>query len=208
MRPSAPAPRCCAPSRPRRSASGMAARFAPSARPVADELRGARSRHQQLPAADRAPQRRRVSRRRCVLAHRPARRGARGERRAVRGGDGAHDRGAARLRRQDRPAQGRRSAAMSRPRRAGAPSIAATSSPGCATRSGIEIEIISTAEEARLVVTGCAPLLHPRIPLCDRVRYRRRLDRDRLAAPVARRRAPGAPPSCRSSARCRCRSAS
>ena len=29
---------------------------------------------------------------------------------------------------------------------------------------GLEIEIISTAEEARLVVTGCAPLLHPRVP--------------------------------------------
>jgi exopolyphosphatase/guanosine-5'-triphosphate,3'-diphosphate pyrophosphatase len=29
---------------------------------------------------------------------------------------------------------------------------------------GIELEIISSAEEARLVVTGCAPLLHPRIP--------------------------------------------
>jgi exopolyphosphatase / guanosine-5'-triphosphate,3'-diphosphate pyrophosphatase len=29
---------------------------------------------------------------------------------------------------------------------------------------GIDLEIISTAEEARLVVTGCAPLLHPRIP--------------------------------------------
>ncbi len=29
---------------------------------------------------------------------------------------------------------------------------------------GIELEIISTDEEARLVVTGCAPLLHPRIP--------------------------------------------
>jgi exopolyphosphatase/guanosine-5'-triphosphate,3'-diphosphate pyrophosphatase len=29
---------------------------------------------------------------------------------------------------------------------------------------GIELEIISTAEEARLVVAGCAPLLHPRIP--------------------------------------------
>jgi exopolyphosphatase/guanosine-5'-triphosphate,3'-diphosphate pyrophosphatase len=29
---------------------------------------------------------------------------------------------------------------------------------------GIEIEIISTTEEARLVVTGCAPLLHPRFP--------------------------------------------
>jgi exopolyphosphatase/guanosine-5'-triphosphate,3'-diphosphate pyrophosphatase len=29
---------------------------------------------------------------------------------------------------------------------------------------GIELEIISSAEEARLVVAGCAPLLHPRIP--------------------------------------------
>jgi exopolyphosphatase / guanosine-5'-triphosphate,3'-diphosphate pyrophosphatase len=29
---------------------------------------------------------------------------------------------------------------------------------------GIDLEIISTAEEARLVVAGCAPLLHPRIP--------------------------------------------
>ena len=29
---------------------------------------------------------------------------------------------------------------------------------------GLELEIISTAEEARLVVAGCAPLLHPRIP--------------------------------------------
>ncbi len=30
--------------------------------------------------------------------------------------------------------------------------------------TGIELEIISTAEEARLVVSGCAPLLHPRLP--------------------------------------------
>jgi exopolyphosphatase / guanosine-5'-triphosphate,3'-diphosphate pyrophosphatase len=30
--------------------------------------------------------------------------------------------------------------------------------------TGLEIEIISTAEEARLVVSGCAPLLHSRIP--------------------------------------------
>ncbi len=29
---------------------------------------------------------------------------------------------------------------------------------------GIELEIISSGEEARLVVAGCAPLLHPRIP--------------------------------------------
>ena len=31
-------------------------------------------------------------------------------------------------------------------------------------RFGLDIEIISTAEEARLVVAGCAPLLDPRIP--------------------------------------------
>jgi exopolyphosphatase/guanosine-5'-triphosphate,3'-diphosphate pyrophosphatase len=30
--------------------------------------------------------------------------------------------------------------------------------------TGLEIEIISTPEEARLVVSGCAPLLNPRIP--------------------------------------------
>jgi exopolyphosphatase / guanosine-5'-triphosphate,3'-diphosphate pyrophosphatase len=30
--------------------------------------------------------------------------------------------------------------------------------------TGLEIETISTAEEARLVVSGCAPLLNPRIP--------------------------------------------
>jgi len=29
---------------------------------------------------------------------------------------------------------------------------------------GIELEIISAGEEARLVVSGCAPLLHPRLP--------------------------------------------
>jgi exopolyphosphatase/guanosine-5'-triphosphate,3'-diphosphate pyrophosphatase len=36
---------------------------------------------------------------------------------------------------------------------------------------GIELEIISTAEEARLVVAGCAPLLPSRIPYAL-VRYR------------------------------------
>ena len=30
--------------------------------------------------------------------------------------------------------------------------------------TGLDIEIISTSEEARLVVSGCAPLLNPRIP--------------------------------------------
>jgi exopolyphosphatase / guanosine-5'-triphosphate,3'-diphosphate pyrophosphatase len=32
------------------------------------------------------------------------------------------------------------------------------------SETGLDIEIISTAEEARLVVSGCAPLLNPRIP--------------------------------------------
>jgi exopolyphosphatase/guanosine-5'-triphosphate,3'-diphosphate pyrophosphatase len=31
-------------------------------------------------------------------------------------------------------------------------------------QAGLEIEIISSAEEARLVVAGCAPLLNPRVP--------------------------------------------
>ena len=75
---------------------------------------------------------------------------------------------------------------------------------------GIEIEIISTAEEARLVVTGCAPLLHPRFP------YAVVFDigggsteivwlRHDLRAMRARG---GCAPNCRSSARCRCRSGS
>ena len=78
---------------------------------------------------------RRVPRRRRVLAHRPAGRGAGRERRAVRGGDGAHDRGAQGLRRQDRPAPGRR-----RPlcRHRGLPprrELRRVSRRGCATRS-------------------------------------------------------------------------
>ena len=68
----------------------------------------------------------------------------------------------------------------------------------------LEIEIISTAEEARLVVTGCAPLLNPRIPYAlvfdigggsTEIVWLRQSRRPRA---TARR---------RSSARCRCRSA-
>ena len=85
---------------------------------------------------------------------------------------------------------------------------------------GIEIEIISTAEEARLVVTGCAPLLHPRFPYAvvfdigggstEIVWLRRDLSRPDLPRPdyrVMRARA-GCTPNCRSSARCRCHSES
>ena len=47
---------------------------------------------------------------------------------------------------------------------------------------GIELEIISTAEEARLVVDRLRAAAAPAHSLRDRLRYRRRLDRDRLAA--------------------------
>src|SRR3954466_15356938 len=56
---------------------------------------------------------------------------------------------------------------------------------------GIEIEIISTAEEARLVVTGCAPLLHPRFPYAVVFDIGgRHTQIDRLAHDGARRRRP------------------
>ena len=85
-----------------------------------------------------------LSRRRRVLAHRPARRGTGRDRRPLRGGDGAHPRRAAGLRRQDRRAQGCR-----RPlcRHRGVPprgQLRGRSSPGCATEIGLEIEIISS----------------------------------------------------------------
>ena len=196
------------------AAAGDAApgRPARTGRPFTDgasalaELCGARSRHQQLPAADRAPCRRRLSRRRRLFAHRPARRGAGGDRRALRGGDGRARSSALQVcAGKIAPAQGRRRRATSRPRRAAAPPIARTSSTR--VRDGdraSQLEIISTAEEARLVVTGCAPLLAPAHPVRDRLRHRRRLDRDRLAA--ASPAAAGAGVR-RSSARCRCRSA-
>ena len=75
---------------------------------------------------------------------------------------------------------------------------------------GMEIEIISTDEEARLVVTGCAPLLHPRFPFAvvfdigggstEIVWLRHDLFR--------RAGRTGCAPSCKSSVRCRCRSGS
>ena len=85
-------------------------------------------------------------------------------RRALRGGDGSHPRRACRLRRKDR-----RSPRPCRPLccHRGLPprrQLRAPSASGCATGSALDIEIISTAEEARLVVTGCAPLLDPRMP--------------------------------------------
>ena len=65
----------------------------------------ARPRHQQLPAADRLSDRRRVSRGRFLLAHHPARRGHLGDRLHQRGRDRARDRGALDLPRQDRSAR-------------------------------------------------------------------------------------------------------
>ena len=67
-----------------------------------------------------------------------------------------------RLRRQGGAQRRRAGRAMSRPRPAAAPPIAPSSSSACARDTGIPIEIISSDEEARLVVAGCAPLLDRR----------------------------------------------
>ncbi len=78
----------------------------PLRRAPARDLCGARSRHQQLPPVDRAADRRRLSRRRCIFPHHPPRRGAGRQPPHQRGGDRARGRGAAGLPRQDARARG------------------------------------------------------------------------------------------------------
>ena len=98
-------------------------------------------------------------------------------------------------------------AAMSPPKPVGARRIARDFLARVRDEIGIEIEIISTAEEARLVVSGCAPLLHPRIPYAivfDIGGGSTEIVWVRLRARGAR----PAPAPARSSARCRCRSGS
>ena len=110
--------------------------------PGGPDLCRARSRHQQLPPAGGAPDRRRLPRRRRLLAHRPPRRGRVGVRPPQRGGDRAHHRGARHLPRQDaqprrhaRPAdrhrglpRGRERRRVPRPRRATRPGSSSRSS--------------------------------------------------------------------------------
>ena len=182
VRLSTPAPRCCAPSRLRRSGSGMAARFAPSARPIPMSYAALDlgTNNCRLLIARRSG--RRVPRRRCVLADRPARRGARRERRAVRGGDGAHDRGAADLRRQDRSAQGLdRPLCRDRgvPARRQLPRLPGAGARRDRDRDRDHLDRRGGAAGRNRLRAAAAPAFS----LCDRVRYRRRLDRDRLAAP-------------------------
>ena len=80
-------------------------------RAAAGDLCGARSRHQQLPPADRAADRERLPRRRCVLAHHSPRRGPCRLAPHQRGGDCARGRCAPGLSRQDARAPGRARAA-------------------------------------------------------------------------------------------------
>ena len=127
---------------------------------------------------------RRLPRHRRLLAHRAAGRGAGGERVPVRAGDGAH----ARRRSGSAPA---RSRAAARARARYVATEACRRAANCAEfldrvrrDTGIPIEIISSDEEARLVVAGCAPLLDPARAARPGLRHRRRLDRARLARPA------------------------
>ena len=88
---SAPSPRLRGAGRRKTAApEGTSARYLWRARP----------RHQQLPAADRPPERGRLHRARRLFAHRPAGRGPVGQRQAQPGIDGPGGRGAGGLRRQ------------------------------------------------------------------------------------------------------------
>ena len=132
--------------------------------PLRSAIRGTRSRHEQLPAAHRAAGRRRLSRCRRLFPHRPAGRRAVGNRRPIRAAAMERTLDALRV-----------CAAKISARRVAAARYVATEACRRAANCedflarveaevGLEIEIISTAEEARLVVAGCGPLLHPRIP--------------------------------------------
>ena len=106
----------------------------------------------------------------------------------VGGGHGAHARGAEGVCRQARPRTRCAGRAWSPPRPAASPRTATSSSSACATRLGLDIEILSREIEARLAVSGCASLIDAQLRLRAGVRHRRRL----LRADPAR---PDAPPA-------------
>ena len=147
----------------------------------ASGLRGARSRHQQLPSAGRAPDPRRFSRHRRIFAHHPPRRGHGGVGPARRGRDRPRDRGAVDLPRQDaqprryaRAADRDRGLPLGRERRS-------SSARACSARSA-SISKSSTARPRRkLAAIGCTPLMDPACRGRRPVRHRRRLVRDRPA---------------------------
>ena len=85
--------------------AGVAVTRSPHTGTSGADLRGARSRHQQLSSLDRAADRRRLSGRRRIFAHCPARRGAVADRAPQRAGDRAHAWRAPHLPRQDGGAQ-------------------------------------------------------------------------------------------------------
>ena len=121
-----------------------------------------RPRHQQLPAADRAADRRRLHRHRRLFAHRPAGRGPVAHRRAV-----ARRRWTARSARcRSAPtscgAATSRCRARSRPRPAAAPTNGArVRRAGARPRPASSSTSSSPQEEARLAVLGCHKLLEP-----------------------------------------------
>ena len=117
-----------------------------------------RSRHQQLPAADRASERRQLPRRRRILAHHPARR-----RRVPSGriSDAAICRrsSARHLPRQDAPSR-RDARALIATEACRSAANGAEFRARIVEEVGLELEIIDRETEATLA-TGCTPLLDP-----------------------------------------------
>ena len=153
-------------------------------------LRRARSRHQQLPAADRRAVARRLSA--SSMRSRASSGSARAWRRA---GASARPRWSApstRLRICGQKLDARPMARRPADRHPGLPrgrERRSTSSTASATRSGCELEIVDRRTEARLAAEGCFSLLDPGGGRRGALRHRRRLVGDRLARP-----AQGAPP--------------
>ena len=166
---------------PAQRPAALAARASPPGRAAERPfLRGARSRHQQLPPARRGARPLRLSRHGRLLAHRAARRGLGIREPPGRGGDRADDRGAARLQEQDAAPQ----------RDPGAPRRD-RGVPACRQRRRVRRP---RPGRARHGARGRRPA-HRGLPRRHRLRgarrsarpfgrhlrHRRRLDRDRLA---------------------------
>ena len=156
-------------------------------RACSSHLWRSRPRHQQLPPPHRATGRRRVHRRRCLLADRSARRRAFPDGRAVRRRRWTGPWALSRSARRSCGAATSPWSARSRPRRAGAPKTARSSSIGSGDETGIVLDIIEPQEEARLAVLGCHKLAGAWRRSGADLRHRRGLDRARPGRPGGRR---------------------
>ena len=127
---------------------------------IPDDLCRARSRHQQLPASDRAAHRRRLSRHRRVLPHHPPRRRRRRVAPHQRGG-GRRAVEALQVCRDKMHARGVMRARLIATAACRAAENGEEFRSRVAREAGLELEIIDSATEARLAATGCTELFDP-----------------------------------------------